>query len=103
MEKSKFPFKAVFTGDNTSVNLYLDRKVSSAIESALDTATQEYWYSLSQLDCEVNEDETLREYLEDGIKEFNLNVSLCDVTTDVELNKLVQLVDDCWKEMFKNA
>lgn len=90
--------------DSKRINKFADSigaKISSFINdcctSAMELATSTNKYTIADLDTKINPDETLREYILDGISEFGLPSVDFAVMTDEELRDLLATVDDCWR------
>lgn len=101
--KNKFPYREMFAGNDMAVNNYFDNKINESIVNAINAATTKTVYTLADLDKIINEDETLREYLEDGVKEFNLGFNIDSIKTDDELNSILEEVDSYWNLRWRVA
>lgn len=75
-------------------NARLDKKIDTEINNLLDK--NRTVYSVEQLDDKVNEEETLREYLEDSFSELQKLMKKLDRLTVEELNSLVAVCDLYW-------
>ena len=75
-------------------NARLDKKIDTQINNLLDK--NRTVYSVEQLDDKVNEEETLREYLEDSFSELQKLMKKLDRLTAEELNSLVAVCDLYW-------
>ena len=75
-------------------NARLDKKIDAEINNLLDK--NRTVYSVEQLDDKVNEEETLREYLEDSFSELQKLMKRLDRLTTEELNSLVAVCDLYW-------
>lgn len=75
-------------------NARLDKKIDTEINNLLDK--NRTVYSVEQLDDKVNEEETLREYLEDSFSELQKLMKRLDRLTTEELNSLVAVCDLYW-------
>lgn len=75
-------------------NARLDTKIDTEISNLL--GKNRTVYSVEQLDDKVNEEETLREYLEDSFSEMQKLMKKLDRLTVKELNSLVAACDLYW-------
>ena len=90
---------AVFSRDYDAVNKYLDARINEKFTEHFEKQERVRW-ALSDLDSPVNEDETLREYLEDGAETFGVEVDW-EHLTDEKLNDLVMEIDNQWEMEFR--
>lgn len=79
------------------VNRKMDAFASSKIEAAIKKSENAHVeYDTTQLDQKVNPEETLREYINDGIKEFGLTPVNLDDLSKKDLNILLKRIDELW-------
>lgn len=90
---------AVFSNDYDKVNQYLDDRLNEKIQQHLEKQ-EIVQFTMQDLDMPVNEDETLREYLEDGEETFGVSIDW-EHLTDETLNDLVREIDALWEEQFR--
>lgn len=82
--------------DNRKVDASIDKFVTSSIENVIEASQEIHSFRVQDLDRPVNPDETLREYLNDSMREFGLPFVELDKITDAELNTLISKCDECW-------
>lgn len=79
------------------VNQRMDNFCRTKIESVVADANQAVKFGHKDLDKFVNDEETLREYLNDGIAEFHLQPVDLDSLTDEEVMQLLDRIDSLWR------
>lgn len=76
---------------------YLDNKLDSLVRGLIEDTNKEYSYSVEDLDQEVNESETLREYIRDSEQTFRLPRKDLDKMSSATLTKYVKQLDKLWE------
>lgn len=87
----------VMTNNYDAVNRHLDDRLNEIMQQHLSTDC-EYNYTTANLNDQINEDETLIEFIADGIEEFGLEISVSEIT-DENINSIVQIIDNLWEEV----
>ena len=68
--------------DPDTINKSIDKFINNSIKNAIQMVNTTYNYSRKDLDEQINEDETLREYLTDGCDTFGLIMPELDSLND---------------------
>lgn len=78
---------------NSKLDIFINSKIDKFLE---DNLLPNYNYTSEDLHKNVNEEETLIEYIRDSEHNFALSEANVDVMTDLELNKYVMKLDLMW-------
>lgn len=85
---------SIMSGDHTAVNQHMDDFFNERLQEVMNMQGEDM-FTLQDLDKPVNDDETLREYLQDGEKEFGVHIDWDGLTDDM-LNAYVKEIDALW-------